>query len=99
MDNRTRWNSQYNLLEVLLKEKAYIDKYYKRFKHKLSKDLLDLANWKKLRTIDVFLQPFASGTLFTKGDFINRTLFIIDVLIKYIQIIIVRALYLLFLLN
>jgi hypothetical protein len=95
MDNRTRWNSWHNLLEVLLKEKAHIDEYCERFEHELYKDLLDLADWKKLRTINVFLQPFASGTLFTEGDSIDRTLFTMDVLIKHIQITIVRAPYLL----
>ena len=92
MDNRIRWNSQYNMLKVLLKEKAYVDKYCEDFEHELRKDLLDLANQKKLYMINNFLQPFASGTLFTKGNSIDRTLFTIDVLIKYIQITIVSPL-------
>ena len=44
MDNRTRWNSWHNMLEVLLKEKAHIDKYCEDFEHELRKDLLDLAD-------------------------------------------------------
>jgi hypothetical protein len=44
MDNRTRWNSWYNMLQVLLKEKAHIDKYCEHFERKLQKDLLDLAD-------------------------------------------------------
>jgi hypothetical protein len=35
MDNRTRWNSWHNILEVLLKEKAHVDKYCKDFKYEL----------------------------------------------------------------
>jgi nitric oxide reductase activation protein len=92
MDNRTRWNSWHNMLEVLLKEKAHVDKYCEDFEHELRKDLLDLADWKKLRTINDFLQPFASGTLFTEGNSIDRTLFTMDVLIKHIQITIVSPL-------
>jgi hypothetical protein len=92
MDNRTRWNSWHNMLEVLLKEKAHIDKYCEDFEYELRKDLLDLADWKKLRMINDFLQPFASGTLFTEGDSIDRTLFTMDVLIKYIQITIISSL-------
>ena len=92
IDNHTRWNSWHNMLEVLLKEKAHIDKYCEDFEYELRKDLLDLADWKKLRTINDFLQPFASGTLFTEGDSIDRTLFTMDVLIKHIQITIVSTL-------
>jgi hypothetical protein len=44
LDNRTRWNSWYNMLKVLLKEKAHVDKYCEDFEHELRKDLLDLAN-------------------------------------------------------
>jgi len=32
------------MLEVLLKEKAHIDKYCEDFEHELRKDLLDLAD-------------------------------------------------------
>ena len=82
------------MLQVLLKEKAYIDKYCEHFEHELQKDLLDLADWKKLRTINEFLQPFFRATLFTKGDevSIDRTLFTMDILIKHIQISIVSLL-------
>jgi hypothetical protein len=55
MDNRMRWNSWYNILQVLLEEKAHIDKYCKYFEYELQKDLLDLIDWKKLYTINEFL--------------------------------------------
>jgi hypothetical protein len=88
MDNRTRWNSWYNMLQVLLEQKAHINKYCEDFEHELQKDLLDLADWKKLRTIHDFLQPFFRATLFTKGDkvSIDCTLFTMDILIKHLQI-------------
>ena len=35
INNYIRWNSWYNILQVLLKEKAHINKYYKYFKYKL----------------------------------------------------------------
>ena len=86
MDNRTRWNSSYNMLQVLLKQKAHVDKFCEDFKRELQKDLLDLADWKKLRMINDFLQPFSRATLFTKGDevSIDRTLFTMDILIKHL---------------
>jgi hypothetical protein len=94
MDNRTRWNSWYNMLQVLLEEKAHIDKYCEYFEYELQKDLLDLTDWKKLRTINEFLQPFSRATLFTEGDevSIDCTLFTMDILIKHIQISIVSPL-------
>ena len=35
MDNRTKWNSWYNILQVLLEEKAHIDKYCEYFEYEL----------------------------------------------------------------
>jgi hypothetical protein len=101
MDNRTRWNSWHNMLQVLLEQKAHIDKYCEDFECELQKDLLDFADWKKLRTINDFLQPFSRATLFTEGDeaSIDRTLFTMDILIKHLQISIVSPLPSLLLLN
>ena len=101
MDNCTRWNSWYNMLQVLLKQKTHIDKFYEDFERELQKDLLDLADWKKLHIINDFLQPFSRATLFTEGDkvSINRTLFTMDILIKHLQISIVSPLPSLFLLS
>ena len=101
MDNRTRWNSWYNMLQVLLKQKAHVDKFCENFERELQKDLLDLADWKKLRMINDFLQLFSRATLFTEGDevSIDRTLFTMDILIKHLQISIVSPLPSLFLLS
>ena len=86
MDNRTRWNSQYNMLFVLLKLKGKVEQYCEAYKSKLKEDLLSYADQKKLCTIKDFLQPFAQATLATKGDSvsIDCTLFIIDILIKHL---------------
>ena len=101
MDNRTRWNSWYNMLQVLLEQKAHVDKFCEDFERELQKDLLDLADQKKLRMINDFLQPFSRATLFTEGDevSIDRTLFTMDILIKHLQISIVSPLPSLFLLS
>jgi hypothetical protein len=32
------------MLQILLKQKTHVDKYYKNFERKLQKDLLDLTN-------------------------------------------------------
>jgi hypothetical protein len=43
------------MLQVLIEQKAYVDKHCEDFKYELQKDLLDLIDWKKLRTINEFL--------------------------------------------
>ena len=62
-----------------------VEQYCEDYESELEKDLLSHADWKKLRTIKDFFAPFSRATLATKGNsvFINRTLFTMDVLIKY----------------
>lgn len=55
IDNYTRWNSWYNMLLVLIELKKYVEEYCDQFESELEKDLLDKADWKKLRTIIEFL--------------------------------------------
>jgi hypothetical protein len=86
INNRTRWNSWYNIFQILLKQKIYINKYYEDFERELQKNLLNFANWKKFRTINNFLQPFFKIIFFIEKDeiSINRTLFTMDILIKHL---------------
>ena len=87
MDNRTRWNSWYEMLYVLLNLRPIVKKYCLDYKDKLKEDLLSFANWKKLCTIKDFLAPFTQATLTVEGDStsIDSTLFTMDVLIKHLQ--------------
>ena len=80
IDNRTRWNSQYEILLVLLNLRPIVKKYYSDYKDKLKEDLLSFIDQKKLRTIKDFLTPFTQATLAAKGDStsIDSTLFTID---------------------
>lgn len=87
MDNRTRWNSWFNMLLVLLALREKVERYCQDYEEELEEDILSFADWKKLRTIKDFLAPFLRATLYTEGDStsIDRTLFTMDVLIKHIQ--------------
>ena len=87
MDNRTRWNSQYNMLLVLLSLKTEVENYCDKYESELQGDLLSREDWKKLETIKDFLKPFNRATLATKGDStsIDCMLFNIDIIIQYIQ--------------
>ena len=87
IDNHTRWNSWYNMLVVLVNLRPCVEKYCQNHEDELKDDILTFQDWKKLCTIKDFLAPFSRATLFTEGDStsIDRTLFIIDVLIKHLQ--------------
>ncbi len=87
MDNRTRWNSWYAMLVVLLELRTQVETYCLTHEDDLEEDILSPKDWKKLRTIKDFLAPFTRATLFTEGDStsIDRTLFTMDILIKHFQ--------------
>jgi len=87
LDNRTRWNSWYNLLDVALEKEAGINEYIKSNLDSLSNDSLSPRDWVSLRMLHQFLQPFKSATLKTQGDCarLDRVLFAMDVLLKHIE--------------
>jgi hypothetical protein len=86
INNRTRWNSWYEIFLIFFNLRFAIKKYYSNYKDEFKKDILNFTNWKKLRTIKNFFIPFIRAILITEGDFIsiNFTLFTMDVLIKHL---------------
>jgi hypothetical protein len=88
LDNRTRWNGWYLMLVVALELRPAIEKYCQNHESELEDDELTPEDWRRLRTIKDFLEPFQSGTLYTEGDCaaIDRVLFTMDVLIKHFQL-------------
>jgi hypothetical protein len=88
LDNRTRWNSWYLMLVVALEKRAAIDEYIQNHESDLEDDELTPQDWKRLRTIKEFLEPFNRATLYTEGDSaaIDRVLFTMDILIKHFQL-------------
>ena len=87
LDNRTRWNSWHSMLVVADKHASPIDAYAKSYFDELSKDYLTPLDWKKLRTIMAFLQPFHRATLETQGHraTLEKVLFTMDVLVQYFK--------------
>jgi len=87
LDNRTRWNSWYMMLLVALALRAAIEKYCQNHESDLEDDELTPEDWRRLRTIKEFLEPFNRATLYTEGDSaaIDRVLFTMDILIKHFQ--------------
>ena len=87
LDNRTRWNSWYTMLVIALELRLVVEKYFQNHELDLEDDELSNADWRQLRTIMEFLEPFSQATLYTKGDIaaIDRVLFSMDVLITHFQ--------------
>jgi hypothetical protein len=87
MDNRTRWNSWYQMLCVLLHLRPAIELYCQNHEEELEEDILTSKDWKMLRTIKDFLAPFQRATLAAEGDSasLDSTLFMMDILMKHLQ--------------
>jgi hypothetical protein len=74
------------MLRILLDLRPVVERYCQNYKEELEEDILTSKDWKKLRTIKEFLVPFIRATLTTEGSTsLDSTLFIMDILIKYLQ--------------
>jgi hypothetical protein len=87
LDNRTRWNSWYSMVQVALNHESAIDAYTKANYESLAFDFLDPDEWKCLHMICSFLQPFHEATLKTQSDraTVDRLLFTMEILIEHFQ--------------
>jgi hypothetical protein len=87
LDNRTRWNSWYSSLVVADKHASPIDIYTKDHLDELTDDYLTPQDWKRLRVIMAFLQPFHRATLETQGHraTLEKVLFTMDILVQYFK--------------
>jgi len=75
------------MLTIALEKAAAINTYAKTHLTTLEADYLTPKDWKQLRTIKDFLQPFHQATLKTQGDnaTLNKVLFTMDVLIQWFK--------------
>src|SRR5450755_1765199 len=90
LDNRTRWNSWFTMLNIALEDKvkAGLQLYVEHYQDDILKDdILTTSEWVHLRTIRDFLQSFHEATLFLQGDrtTLERVLESIDILKDVIQ--------------
>jgi hypothetical protein len=71
LDNRTRWNSWFNMLNAVFENTQgipnHIDQYCSEHSEQLSSDELSSNEWTQLRTIHQYLTPFAEVTLRAEG--------------------------------
>ncbi|KAM3538106.1 hypothetical protein ARSEF1564_008977 [Beauveria bassiana] len=87
LDNDTRWNSWYILINRAIELEQAMDQYTKTFQDDLRDGFLTLDDWQQLKDISHFLHPFYRATLSTEGDnaTLDRTLKTMDVLIKHFE--------------
>lgn len=85
LDNSTRWNSWYEMVNVAIEKESAIDTYSKTWFEDLKLDFLSPQEWKILQSIQSFLKPFFRATKDTEGDSatIDRILLTMDVLVQH----------------
>jgi hypothetical protein len=91
LDNRTRWNSWYYMLDVALQQEVAIDAYTKEHLPTLTKDYLLPEDWALLRELRELLHPFEQATLENQGKYarIDQVLLTMDSLFKHLDIAVV----------
>ena len=87
LDNSTRWNSWYQMLEVAIEKNVAIDNFCKKYFSELKDDYLTPEDWIFLGDTAKFLKPFQRATLATEGDkaTIDRVLWVMDVIAKHYE--------------
>lgn len=85
LDNDTRWNSWFLLLDTALNKEEHIKWYQDKYYDALVDDYLTPQDWQTLGDTRNFLQPFWKIALLTEGyrSTLDRTLFTMDVLHKH----------------
>ena len=87
LDNRTRWNSWYQMLLAATKNEAAVDTYTKSYLDDLSKEYLSPQDWESLPTTRNFLQPFHQATLAAEGKngTLDKVFFTMDILFQFFK--------------
>ncbi|EXK76130.1 hypothetical protein FOQG_19112 [Fusarium oxysporum f. sp. raphani 54005] len=84
IDNATRWNSWYRLLDNFLRYQSRIKQFLIDHNRELQDDILLASEWEFIERTHRFLQPFASATLLAEGarSTLSQSLSIMDVLLR-----------------
>jgi hypothetical protein len=87
LDNRTRWNSWFQLLHAALQHISGIDQYVRENLDSLTKDSLTPTDWNALQTTHDFLDVFYQATLKTQGYSarLDKVMETMDVLLTYLE--------------
>jgi hypothetical protein len=87
IDNNTRWNSWYKLINNLLRKQSQIKQFLLNHDREIKDDILNLSDWDWLERTHKFLQPFASATLWAEGknSTLSQVLVIMDGLLRHYE--------------
>jgi hypothetical protein len=85
IDNETRWNSWYHVIDVIIKKKpAAVNWLMENIEH-VDPNMLEKDDWDMLQKLHAFLQPFLQGTLLTEKRLssLNLVVVVMDTLLKH----------------
>ncbi|PVH91063.1 hypothetical protein DM02DRAFT_707055 [Periconia macrospinosa] len=87
VDNATRWSSWYNVIDSAIKRKAQIHQFLLHHDTELEDNVLNGSDWDLLSKTHVFLQPFASATLYAEGSCssVSQSLVLMDALLLHYE--------------
>jgi hypothetical protein len=87
LDNETRWNSWFTMLEGAIELRPHINKTIEKHYAEIKLDFLTPEDWKTLNDTYEFLQPLYRVTMETQGDraTLDRTLSTMDFLINHFK--------------
>ncbi|EXU94779.1 hypothetical protein X797_012138, partial [Metarhizium robertsii] len=87
IDNDTRWNSWYNLIDNLIRKQPQIKQFLLDYDKQIDDNILNLSDWDYLEKTHRFLQPFASATLWAEGknSTLSQVLTIMDGLLRHYE--------------
>ncbi|KAH7465035.1 hypothetical protein FOMA001_g17230 [Fusarium oxysporum f. sp. matthiolae] len=67
IDNDTRWNSWYKLIDNLIRRQSQIKQFLLDYDKEINDNILNSSDWDYLERTYRFLHPFASATLWAEG--------------------------------
>ncbi|KAM3446980.1 hypothetical protein NHJ6243_010196, partial [Beauveria neobassiana] len=87
LDNVTRWNSWFKLLDAAIRQEGAMSIFLRQFHRELEDDILTHDDWKVLKMTHEFLQPFHQATMEQQMDWasIDQVLGNMDILFKQFE--------------
>ncbi|KID86969.1 Ribonuclease H-like protein, partial [Metarhizium majus ARSEF 297] len=87
IDNRTRWSSWYMVIDRAIRKQSEIKAFMTDHEAILGNIRLTAQDWDFLSKARIFLQPFASATLYAEGDksSISQSLPLMDALLAHYE--------------
>lgn len=87
IDNDTRWNSWYKLIDNLIRRQSQIKQFLLDYDKEINDNILNSSDWDYLEKTHRFLHPFASATLWAEGknSTLSQILTVMDGLLRHYE--------------